>query len=68
LHFGQLPFFLQRIRREFYWFEMTENVEMWIQRCDVCAQSKVINRKPKAPLGSIPVGGPLALWISYAGP
>jgi hypothetical protein len=47
------------------------------------SQSKVTNRKPKAPLGSIPVGGPLdcvttdivgpfdtsiSLWISYAGP
>jgi transposase InsO family protein len=38
---------------------MREDVEIWIQRCDVCAQSKVTNRKPKTPLGSIPVGGPL---------
>ena len=50
---------LQRIRREFYWFEMREDVEVQIQRCDVCTQSKLANRKPKAPLGSIPVGGPL---------
>jgi hypothetical protein len=57
-HFGRKKT-LQRIRREFYWFEMREDVEIWIQRCDVCAQSKVTNRKPKAPLGSIPVGGPL---------
>lgn len=38
---------------------MREDVEVWIQRCDVCAQSKLANRKPKAPLGSIPVGSPL---------
>ena len=57
-HFGRKKT-LQRIRREFYWFEMRKDVEIWIQRCDVCAQSKVTNRKPKAPLGSIPVGGPL---------
>ena len=38
---------------------MREDVEVWIQRCDVCAQCKLANRKPKAPLGSIPVGSPL---------
>jgi hypothetical protein len=57
-HFGRKKT-LQRIRREFYWFEMREDVEILIQWCDVCAQRKVTNRKPKAPLGSIPVGGPL---------
>jgi hypothetical protein len=57
-HFGRKKT-LQRIRREFYWFEMREDVEIWMQRCDVCAQSKVTNTKPKAPLGSIPVGSPL---------
>jgi hypothetical protein len=57
-HFGRKKT-LQRIRREFYWFEMREDVAIWMQRCDVCAQSKVTNTKPKAPLGSIPVGNPL---------
>ena len=67
-HFGRKKT-LEKTRREFYWYEMREDVEVYLTKCDVCAKSKYPTKKPKAPLGSIPVGAPLdKLSVDIVGP
>ena len=60
---------LKKIQNDFFWFEMREDVEIYISKCDVCAQNKIPNRKPRGPQGSIAVGAPLErLSIDTVGP
>ena len=67
-HFGRKKT-LEKIRRHFYWFEMREDVEVYIAKCDNCARNKYPNKKPKAPLGSMSVGAPLdRISIDVVGP
>ena len=50
---------LQKTRQNFYWFNMKQDINIYVQQCDVCAASKESNKSPRAPLGSMPVGAPL---------
>ena len=60
---------LEKIRREFYWYELKEDVNLFVLKCDHCAQNKFPNKKPKAPMGSTSVGAPLdRLAIDIVGP
>ncbi|VDI33903.1 Hypothetical predicted protein [Mytilus galloprovincialis] len=67
-HFGRKKT-LARIRLEFYWYEMKDDVAIHLLKCDQCAQSKFPNKKPRAPMGSISVGAPLdRISIDIVGP
>ena len=45
--------------QRFYWFDLRDEVNIYIQRCDICAANKEGKMRPQAQLGSMPVGAPL---------
>lgn len=49
----------RKVQQRFYWFEMREDVNIWICKCDVCSRMKHSYRKPRAALGDMRVGAPL---------
>ena len=49
----------EKLLQKFYWFGVREDVNNWVFCCDECGATKAPNKKPKAPLGSMPVGAPL---------
>lgn len=50
---------LGKLLQRFYWFNVREDVHMWLVRCDVCASVKPPRRIPRAPLGKMQVGATL---------
>jgi hypothetical protein len=55
--------------QRYYWFELKEDVKVWIAKCDSCAANKAAIPHPKAPLGTIPVSAPLdRLFTDILGP
>lgn len=47
---------LGQLRRRAFWFQMSEDVKLWIQTCDVCQKRKKPGRSPKAPMVSFQTG------------
>ena len=45
--------------QRYYWYKAREDVNLWIANCDNCGANKPPPFKPRAPLGSMPVGAPL---------
>ena len=58
-HFGCRKTY-EKVKQKYYWFEMKDDVNNWVLKCDICSADKVPQKKPKAPLGSIGVGATLA--------
>ena len=50
---------LEKLLQRFYWFNVREDVNMWLLKCDTCASIKSPYKKPRAPLGTMLVGAPL---------
>jgi len=50
---------LHKAKQKFYWYEMKQDINIYIQQCDICAANKEPSKKPRAPLGSMPTGAPL---------
>ena len=49
-----------RLLQRFYWFGARNDVNHYVQMCDVCTSIKGrSNRPPRAPLGQMPTGAPL---------
>ena len=48
-----------KLSQKYYWYEMREDLNIWISHCEICGQIKQPVRSHKAPLGSMPVGAPL---------
>lgn len=48
-----------KIIQSFYWFEMREDITLWISNCDICAANKPPPKTPRAPLGEMPTGSVL---------
>lgn len=48
----------QKTRTKFYWYEMREDVAIYIQKRDNCAVNKPLQKLPKGPLGTMLVGAP----------
>ena len=46
-----------KVKQRFYWFGMRETVNNWVTSCDVCGMIKRPSRPPRAPLGTMTVGG-----------
>jgi hypothetical protein len=44
--------------QRYYWFEMKEDVRLYIMRCDICAADKQLQKPPKAAMGHIRSGAP----------
>jgi transposase InsO family protein len=50
---------VEKLLRNFYWFSVREDAAIYIARSDVCASIKPPHKVPRAPLGTMPVGGVL---------
>jgi hypothetical protein len=60
---------LQRIRREFYWPNLKQEVKNYCQSCDKCFARKTSNISNRAPLGQYLVGEPMErVQIDILGP
>lgn len=67
-HLGQKKTWHKTFQR-FYWFEMKEDVGIYVRKCDTCAVNKADRKKPKAPLGKMQVGAPLdRICVDLVGP
>ena len=49
----------EKILQRFYWFEIREDIDVWIAKCEICAKNKPPVNKPRAPLGTLNTGAPL---------
>lgn len=59
----------RKLQQRFYWFQMREDVNIWIEKCDVCARMKHSSQRPRATLGDMRNGAPLdRLSIDLVGP
>ena len=50
---------IEKVRRKFYWWKLSEDVASWIRKCDICAANKAPQRKPRSGLGDMRVGAPM---------
>lgn len=48
----------EKLLQWFYWFELREDVRIWILKCSICSANKPPAKTARAPLGSMPVGAP----------
>ena len=46
----------EKLLQWYYWYQAREDVNLWVSRCDICGANKPPVHKPRAPLGSMPVG------------
>jgi len=49
----------QKVKHNFYWFNMNKDVKLWTETCHECIMNKRPNRNPRAPMGTYIVGAPL---------
>jgi len=54
---------LQKILHQFFWFNLKEDLKLYIKACDTCACDKKPQKKAKAPMGHLPSGAP---WDTLA--
>ena len=60
---------LETTEKRSWWPGYAKCIQEWIQRCKSCAERKAPGHKLKAPLYSIPVGGPMEmLAMDFLGP
>ena len=50
-----------KIQQRFYWPDWLDDVKAHVSQCESCAQKKGPRRLPKAPMSSIPIGGPFEM-------
>jgi hypothetical protein len=48
-----------KLSQRYYWYEMREDLSIWISQCKTCEENKPLHTAIIAPLGSMPVGAPL---------
>lgn len=59
----------EKLLQRFYWFNLKEEVNLFIKQCDICARNKRPLKTPKAPIGSLKAGEPWdILATDYVGP
>ena len=49
----------EKTLQRYYWFEIREDVNLWVKKCDECAANKEPCKFPKAPMCSMRVGAPM---------
>ena len=50
---------MEHLLQNYYWYEVHTDVELYVQQCEECQKVKEPSKRPRAPLGEMPVGGPL---------
>jgi hypothetical protein len=58
-HFG-ISMTLDRIKKDFHWYKMSEDVKIHVKCCTVCNRFKSLNKKPRTALQKYLVGHPMA--------
>jgi hypothetical protein len=48
----------EKLSQRFFWFEMREDINIWIQQCEMGGAIKPPAKVSRAPLGSMPTGAP----------
>ena len=48
-----------KLVQKYYWYEMREDIDIWISQCEICGANKPPQKSSRAPLGKMPVGAPL---------
>ena len=60
---------LDRIKKDFHWYKMAEDVKLHVKCCTVCNRFKSLNKKPRAALQKYLVGHPMdRIGIDVIGP
>ena len=60
---------LEKLLQRFYWFNVRDDVHMWLLKCYTCAAIKSSHQNPKAPLGRMQAGTPLyRISTDFLGP
>ena len=49
----------QKLLQRFYWYQVRDDVKLWVTKCEVCQMNKIPPKRPKAPLGNMLAGAPL---------
>ncbi|CAC5411488.1 unnamed protein product [Mytilus coruscus] len=57
-HLGQKKSRGKTLQR-FFWYLMKEDINNYVNACDICARNKPPHKTPKAPLGKVGVGAPM---------
>lgn len=58
-----------KLGQRYYWFEMKEDVNVFVSQCNTCEANKTPQKLPRAPLGLMNVGAPLdRLGVDIMGP
>lgn len=58
-----------KLARNYYWFEMKQDVELHIRCCDVCEADKKPPKTPRAPMGHVRTGAPWdIIALDFMGP
>ncbi|CAC5368135.1 unnamed protein product [Mytilus coruscus] len=58
-----------KLSQRYFWYEMREDIDIWISQCDICGANKPPHKSSRAPLGTMPVGAPLdRLTTDFLGP
>jgi hypothetical protein len=55
----------EKLSHRYYWYEMREDISIWISQCEICGANKPPNKSSKAPLGSMPMEAPLYRMGTY---
>ena len=50
---------MEHLLQNYYWHEIRTYVDLYVQQCEECQKVKEPSKCPRAPLGEMPVGGPL---------
>ena len=60
---------IDKLQQRHYWYNMRDDVKIWVKQCDICAANKWPKRKFTAPLGDMRTGAPMdRLGIDIMGP
>lgn len=58
-----------KIIRHFYWYDMKQDISLYVKGCDICAADKKPQKTPRAPMGRLGAGAPWdVLAVDFAGP
>ena len=67
-HLGEKKTRVKLLKR-FYWYNLRNDVQTWVKSCLECQANKKPAKRPRAALGTMPVGSPFdRLALDYLGP
>ena len=59
----------EHVLQNYYWHDVRTDADLYVMQCESCQKVKEPSRRPRAPLGQLPVGGPLdRVGVDILGP